>query len=54
MSSAAATENDLASVPEWLEVQHSSGRDPLAMQSGSIALYQRLLPGISNVTLRVR
>ena len=28
--------------------------DPLGMQTGSINIYQKLLPGISNVTLRIR
>jgi hypothetical protein len=31
-----------------------NGLDPLGMQSGSVDIYQRLLPGISNVTLRLR
>ena len=40
--------------PEWTEYQKKNGLDPLGMQNTSVALYQRLLPGISNVTLRVR
>ncbi|MET3414556.1 hypothetical protein [Methylobacterium sp. 1030] len=40
--------------PEWTEYRDRSGLDPLGMQNGSINLYQRLLPGISNVTLRMR
>lgn len=40
--------------PEWTEYKKKSGLDPLGMQNSSINLYQRLLPGISNVTLRVR
>ncbi|MDE0411701.1 MAG: hypothetical protein OXI37_05760 [Gammaproteobacteria bacterium] len=40
--------------PEWTEYQEKNGRDPLGMQNTSVALYQSLLPGISNVTLRVR
>ncbi|OAJ52506.1 hypothetical protein A6V36_13955 [Paraburkholderia ginsengiterrae] len=40
--------------PEWTDRDEKSGLDPLGMQTTSVALYQRLLPGISNVTLRVR
>ena len=40
--------------PEWTDFRKKSGLDPLGMQNSSIDLYQRLLPGISNVTLRVR
>lgn len=40
--------------PEWTELQERQGLDPLGMQNTSIALYQAMLPGISNVTLRVR
>lgn len=40
--------------PEWSEYQKNNGRDPLGMQNTSVALYQRLLPGISNVTRRIR
>lgn len=40
--------------PEWTEYRKKSGLDPLGMQNTSVALYQRLLPGISNVTLRIR
>lgn len=40
--------------PEWSELQERQGLDPLGMQNTSIALYQAMLPGISNVTLRVR
>jgi hypothetical protein len=40
--------------PEWTEYRTKNGLDPLGMQNGSVNLYQRLLPGISNVTLRVR
>ena len=42
------------SPPEWTESQKKTGLDPLGMQNSSVALYQSLLPGISNVTLRVR
>jgi hypothetical protein len=31
-----------------------SGLDPLGLQAASVRLYQTLLPGISNVTLRAR
>jgi hypothetical protein len=40
--------------PEWTEYRKKNGLDPLGMQTGSINIYQRLLPGISNVTLRIR
>lgn len=40
--------------PEWTEYRDKNGRDPLGMQNSSVGLYQTLLPGISNVTLRVR
>ena len=48
------TETAAIAYPEWTEYQKKSGLDPLGMQNTSVALYQRLLPGISNVTLRVR
>jgi hypothetical protein len=40
--------------PEWTEYRKKNGLDPLGMQNTSVGLYQKLLPGISNVTLRVR
>ncbi|WP_434718078.1 hypothetical protein P5W98_14290 [Paraburkholderia sp. A1BS-2L] len=40
--------------PNWTALDNKSGLDPLGMQTTSVALYQSLLPGISNVTLRVR
>lgn len=40
--------------PEWTEYRKKNGLDPLGMQNTSVGLYQRLLPGISNVTLRIR
>jgi hypothetical protein len=40
--------------PEWTEYRKKNGLDPLGMQTGSVDTYQRLLPGISNVTLRIR
>lgn len=40
--------------PEWTETQKKNGLDPLGMQTSSVSLYQTFLPGISNVTLRVR
>ncbi len=45
---------ELLAYPDWTEYKKKSGLDPLGMQNSSINLYQRLLPGISNVTLRVR
>lgn len=43
-----------AAVPEWTARYVRGGLDPLGMQAGSIALYQTLLPGLSNVTNRMR
>lgn len=40
--------------PEWTELGEKQGQDPLGMQALCISLYQSLVPGISNVTLRVR
>jgi hypothetical protein len=40
--------------PEWTEYQEKNGLDPLGMQNSSVNLYQTFLPGISNVTLRMR
>lgn len=41
-------------LPEWTESSKKNGIDPLGMQNTSVVLYQALMPGISNVTLRVR
>jgi hypothetical protein len=41
-------------LPEWTEYRKKNGLDPLGMQNSSISLYQTFLPGISNVTLRMR
>ena len=41
-------------VAEWTEYSAKRGLDPLGMQTSSIRLYQSLVPGISNVTLRLR
>jgi len=40
--------------PSWTEYQKKGGLDPLGMQNSGVLLYQSFLPGISNVTLRVR
>jgi hypothetical protein len=40
--------------PEWTEYARKNGLDPLGMQTSSVGYYQTLLPGISNVTLRIR
>jgi len=40
--------------PQWSEMPSKRGLDPLGMQAGGIVVYQDLLPGISNVTLRMR
>lgn len=41
-------------IPEWTYYADKGGLDPLGMQNSSVALYQRLIPGIGNVTLRMR
>lgn len=41
-------------IPEWTERAEKRGLDPLGMQNLGVGLYQRLMPGISNVTLRMR
>ncbi len=40
--------------PVWTDYQKKNGLDPLGMQNSSVNLYQTFLPGISNVTLRMR
>lgn len=40
--------------PEWTEYRKKNGLDPLGMRTSSVSIYQTLLPGISNVTLRAR
>src|SRR5437868_15541347 len=47
-------QDDAIACPEWTEYRKKNGLDPLGMQTGSINIYQRLLPGLSNVTLRMR
>lgn len=44
----------MTALPEWTEPSEKRGLDPLGMQNSGVALYQSLLPGISNVTLRMR
>lgn len=43
-----------SAVPTWTVQDDKQGLDPLGMQNTSISLYQHLLPGVSNVTLRMR
>ena len=45
---------DTLNWPEWTHYAEKGGLDPLGMQNSSVALYQRLIPGIGNVTLRMR
>lgn len=45
---------DIIAYPEWTEYRKKNGLDPLGMQNSSVSLYQTFLPGISNVTLRIR
>lgn len=49
-----ATEAQGLGYPEWTTKADKRGLDPLGMQTTSVALYQQLVPGISNVTLRMR
>lgn len=44
----------LPAQPQWTIKAEKRGIDPLAMQNTSVSLYQMLLPGMSNVTLRMR
>jgi hypothetical protein len=41
-------------IPQWLKSTHVTGLDQLGIQVVSIALYGDLLPGLTNVTDRVR
>lgn len=41
-------------LPQWTEKADKRGLDPLGIQNSGVLLYQALLPGISNVTLRMR
>lgn len=40
--------------PQWTELGQVTGLDPLGMQRPIEVVYQSLLPGISNITLRLR
>lgn len=40
--------------PEWTDYKTKDGLDPLGMQNSSVNLYQTLVQGIGNVTLRMR
>jgi hypothetical protein len=46
--------DDFVAVPDWTQVQQKSGLDPLGLQAANVRLYQSLVPGISNITLRTR
>lgn len=48
------TDLEQIAVPQWTKLAKKRGVDPLGMQNSSVRIYQRLLPGISNVTLRIR
>lgn len=39
---------------DWTEKVAKRGLDPLGIQNSGVQLYQQLLPGVSNVTLRIR
>jgi len=45
---------DKIAYPEWTDISEKNGLDPLGMQNSSVNIYQTFLPGISNVTLRMR
>lgn len=46
---------DIYKTPFWAESGgYITGRDPLGIQNSSIATYSRLLPGMTNLTLRIR
>ena len=47
-------EREPVAYPEWTEYRKKNGLDPLGMQNSSVSLYQTFLPGISNVTQRMR
>ena len=45
----------MKTLPEWNKPgTYSMGRDPLGMQAASVRLYTELVPGITNVTNRIR
>ena len=44
----------MEALPQWTSKIDKRGLDPLGMQNSGIVLYQALLPGISNITLRMR
>jgi hypothetical protein len=44
----------MTALPQWTEPAEKRGLDPLGIQNSGVVLYQALLPGISNVTLRIR
>ncbi|MDE0113268.1 MAG: hypothetical protein OXI87_03735 [Albidovulum sp.] len=50
----AEAETTVINCPEWTEHLKENGLDPLGMQNGGISLYQTILPGIGNVTQRMR
>lgn len=52
--SSTAYETITVNYPEWTEYRKKNGLDPLGMQNSSVSLYQKFLPGLSNVTLRIR
>lgn len=41
-------------IPEWTQKVEHIGLDPLGLQNSGVALYQALMPGIGNVTQRLR
>lgn len=46
---------DIESLPDWNKPgTFSAGRDPLGLQAASVRLYTDLLPGLTNVTNRLR
>jgi hypothetical protein len=47
-------QNRAPASPQWVGSGERRGLDPLGMQSAGIELYQSLVPGLGNVTLRMR
>lgn len=47
-------QNRAQASPQWVGSGERRGLDPLGMQSAGIELYQSLVPGLGNVTLRMR
>lgn len=51
---ASGGEGKVDALPQWTSKVEKRGLDPLGMQNSGVTLHQALLPGISNITLRMR